>query len=426
MIKKKSNHVPLLFLMGMLIVSIDIINVDLGGIKLKLAYVGFSGYLVVFSYFYGLSLNRRNSIVAIVFLISFLPSLIFSTNLKISIAFYAGTFMCIVIMLTFAKMTEKIGEGVIDLAMKFYRFTVLLTAVLVLFRVHERGHFLFYEASYYAIALIPYYCITFYRMFVFGIKFARIDLILIFFAIILSQSVSMVLWIFLSFFLLYLKYSRIRFFHVASVFFVSFMLIYILYLYNIRVKNIVDALVHVFDDPSQYLNIFILVGGNRLQRVFIAYDAFMAHPWFGVGIGALRDYSTLHFSTDNFNLDGLTASDFSADINATNVFMEVAAEAGIIGLVGFLLVLVFVGTRRGNNEALRPLLLSFYVTMTALIIESSYLRPYVWALYGIIIGISSIRDGGNLKHALMPRSLKENIDDEHESRASHLFPADVR
>jgi len=52
MIEKKINHLPALFLFGLLLVCIDIVNIEMGGFKLKLAYVGFSAYLVGFCYFY--------------------------------------------------------------------------------------------------------------------------------------------------------------------------------------------------------------------------------------------------------------------------------------------------------------------------------------------------------------------------------------
>ncbi|MET0323215.1 MAG: O-antigen ligase family protein, partial [Duganella sp.] len=337
-----------------------------------------------------------------------IPSLLFSTNIKVSVAFYAGTFMCIVIMLIFAKMTKLIGGGIVDLMLVFYRFSVLLTAVFVILRLQERGHFLFYEASYYAIALIPYYCITFYRMFNFGFKSCITDILLILAAIILSQSVSMVLWVAASFMFLYFKSGQARFSHFVYVSIVSLIFLFLLYQFNDRTKGIVEALSGMFREPGQYLNVLILVGGNRLQRVFIAYDAFVTHPWFGVGIGALKAYSIMNFSTDSFDLDGLTASDFTADMNATNVFMEVAAEAGVVGLIGFLMVLAFIHSRQENGDILRPFKIAFYITMLSLLIESSYLRPYVWALYGVIIGLSSIRDSKSLECALMPAGLRRS------------------
>jgi len=348
-------------------------------------------------------------IVAVIFLLSFLPSLWNTTNLKSSVAFFAGTFICLTIMLIFAKMTAKIGASFVGLMILFYRFSVFLTAALVFSRIQDRGHFLFYEASYYAIALIPYFCIVFYRMFYFGLRNVLLDLFLILAAIFLSQSVSMFLWCFISLILFYFISGRAKIIHIPIAVFSLLVFIFFIYNVNTRARYILNASVDVVNNPSQYLNILVLVGGNRLQRVFIAYDAFLSHPLFGVGIGALRDYSAKNFNIDDFYLNGLTASDFSEDTNATNVFMEVAAEAGIVGLLGFLLVQVFIWKKNGNAEILRPFKIAFYVTMASLLIESSYLRPYVWALYGIIIGISSIKDNESLKWALVPARLKKGM-----------------
>jgi hypothetical protein len=37
-----------------------------------------------------------------------------------------------------------------------------------------------------------------------------------------------------------------------------------------------------------------------------------------------------------------------------------------------------------------PFRIALWVTMLSLMIESSYLRPYVWMLYGISLGLSSL------------------------------------
>lgn len=409
MIGKKINHLPALFLFGLLLVCIDIVNIDMGGFKLKLAYVGFSAYLVAFCYFYELNFNRNNMIIAMILLLSFFPSLLNTTNFKSSIAFYAGTFICLMIMFIFAKMTEKIGASFVELMILFYRFSVFLTAALVFSRMQERGHFLFYEASYYAIALIPYFCIVFYRMFNFGVRNVLFDIFLILAAISLSQSVSMFLWCFISFISFYFISGRAKLIHIPIILVFLIIFLFSIYNVNLRAKYILIASIDIINDPGKYLNILILVGGNRLQRIFIAYDAFLSHPLLGVGIGALRDYSTKNFSIDDFYLNGMTASDFSESTNATNVFMEVAAEAGVVGLIGFILVQVFICKKNGNREILLPFKIAYYITMTSLLIESSYLRTYVWALYGIIIGISSIKDDENLRWALVPNRLKRRM-----------------
>lgn len=387
--QNKINHLPLLFLMGLLLACSDLANVGMGAFKIKLAYIGFFAYFIIFTHGYGFKFNWKNACISIALMASFLPSLIFSYNVKTSMAFFIGTMMCIVVMLIFAKMTAKLGLQTISLLVIFYRFSIVLSILLVLMGIQERAHFLLYEPSYYAIALIPYYCIAFYRLFHIGWKLAILDITFILAAIFFSQSISMVLWCFLSFLTLYFTSGKVNFLHVLGIFLLFLVAILVIASFDKRTAAIVMSVVEVVNDPSKYINLFVLIGGNRLQRVFIAYDAFLMHPIFGIGIGALKEYSTMNFKLDSFDLDGMSASDFSTEMNATNVFMEVMAEAGIVGLIGFLIVLVFVARKKSSIGIFFALKISFFVTMISLLIESSYLRPYVWALYGIIIGLSS-------------------------------------
>jgi O-antigen ligase len=152
----------------------------------------------------------------------------------------------------------------------------------------------------------------------------------------------------------------------------------------------VDGLFGLISDPSNSLSLLIFVVGNRLQRVLVAYQAFMESPLSGVGLGALKAYSSNNFNADDFSINGVSAYDFIVESNAANVFVEVAAEAGVIGFIGFMAVLFFIQRKKNNHLVLAPFKIAFYVTMAALLIDSSYLRTYVWALYGVIIGLSSL------------------------------------
>ncbi|MBB5608605.1 MULTISPECIES: O-antigen ligase family protein [unclassified Janthinobacterium] len=390
--QNKTNHLPVLFLMGLLLASSDLANIGMGALKIKLSYIGFFAYFIIFAYNYGFKFNWKNACVSIILLILFLPSLIFSYNISTSIVFLVGTIMCVVVMLTFARMTAKLGLLIIPLLVGFYRFSVLLSVVLVLVGLQDRAHFLLYEPSYYAIFLIPYYCIVFYRLFHTGWKSALFDISLILIAIIFSQSVSMVLWSLFCFLSLYFTSGKVKFLHVIAISLSFLISIAVIASFHERTAAIVLSFFELIKDPSKYINLFVLIGGNRLQRVFIAYDAFLMHPVVGIGIGALKEYSTAHFSMNSFDFNGISASDFSTEMNATNIFMELMAEAGVVGLVGFLVVLVFVARKKSDIGIFSALKIAFIVTMISLLIESSYLRPYVWALYGVIIGFSSVKE----------------------------------
>jgi O-antigen ligase len=244
---------------------------------------------------------------------------------------------------------------------------------------------------------------TFYRLFLYGFKSCFADLFLIFIAIVFTQSVSMVGWCILSFFCIYIKSGLSRRIHFIAIFLVIILFFIFAYFLSSRAQIIINRFFLLFENPSDSLSLFIFVVGNRLQRVFIAYEAFMQNPLFGVGLGVLREYSTNNFDPFDFVLNGVTASDFTVNSPAANVFVEVAAESGIVGFLGYMSILIYIYGKKGNEKLLTPLKISFYVTMFALLIDASYLRNYVWALYGIVIGLSSLSPEVSSKLSFDPK-----------------------
>ena len=185
-----------------------------------------------------------------------------------------------------------------------------------------------------------------------------------------------------------MKRLRLRFVLATGISFVIFG--FILYQFNARAQSIVDAISNI-EDWDSILKIVIMVGGNRLQRVLIAYQALHDYPIFGVGLGALKNFSNLHYSADDFSIaGGASSSDFDTQAPATNILLELAAECGIVGLLAFLLLLWYIFKQTKNKPEVVPFRIALWVTMLSLMIESSYLRPYVWMLYGISLGLSSL------------------------------------
>lgn len=403
---RNQSSVKLLFFLAMFMVCLDVISIDLGNFKLKFSYIWFAFYLVIFPYFLGLKIKTENLSISALLLVSFLPSVIFSNSPTTSVAFFAGTCICLIIMLTFAKMVAMAPSKCIEVLFLFYRFAILLTAVLVLTRIQYRGHFILYEPSYYAVVLIPYFCMTFHRGFLYGFRNARIDVFLILVAIVSSTSVSMVLWCLFCFVLTYINFGQARWMHL--VYFLASALFFLVCAYFIdgRTKAIIDGLFGLVSNPSEFFNLLIFVVGNRLQRVLVAYQAFIENPLSGVGLGALKAYSSNNFSADDFVIKGISATDFIVESNAANVFLELSAEAGLFGFLGFLSLLIFIHKKNNNAVVIAPFKIAFYVTMAALLIDSSYLRTYVWALYGIIVGINSLEDIPNKNNFFRPVRLK--------------------
>jgi hypothetical protein len=389
MIAENRTLVSSLFLLGMFLVCGDIFSINAGGLNIKIAYPVFVIYVLIFALMFGLVLDRKNLAVSTIFLISLTPSVVYSTNAKVSLAFLIGAIMCVVMMMAFAKMAEILRERTFDLLVWFYRTTVIVTFFLVAARIQERGHFFFYEPSYWAISLIPYFCITAYRQSLHGLKQSGLDLVLIVLAVALSQSVSMVLWLVASFLVIYFAGGKIKLTYFIWMIICVTIFILIASVVHGRTKAIVREIPAAMENADNALSLLIFVVGNRAQRLLVAYNALVEHPLFGVGIGALKSYASAFFSEDDFLLNGMSANDFTTELNATNIYLELAAEGGFTALAGFFVLLKYVYKRAGERELTTPLKFAFLISMISLLIESSYLRTYVWALYGIILGLST-------------------------------------
>jgi O-antigen ligase len=333
--------------------------------------------------------NRKHALLGTLFVVGVLPSVVFSTDIKTSLQFLFGVGVCLIIMGSMYGLTRAIGMRAVGMLVWIYRITVIITIPLFVSGLQYRGHFSLYEASYWAIALIPYYCIAFHKLLKVGKRAFFMDGLFILVAIIISQSVSMVIWVILSFvgLLIAMRMVRIRYVIVAAMTFV--ILGAVAYKFSTRAEGIFDALWNIADWDS-LVSLLILVGGNRLQRALVAYQAFHDHPILGVGLGALKNFTDLHFRAGDFSLTGMSAMDFETSLPATNVLLELAAECGIIGLLAFLVLLRFIFKQCKNKPAVIPFRIALWVTMLSLIFESSYLRPYVWMLYGISLGLSSL------------------------------------
>jgi O-antigen ligase len=383
------RSVTLLWVVGVFVCFLDYPVIPVGGSALKVAYLVFP-FLFSFVLLHNdLRVNKRQALLGTLFVVGVLPSIVFSTDIKTSLAFLLGVGVCLMIMSSMYVLTRAIGMRTVGMLVWVYRITVIITVPLFVSGLQYRGHFTLYEASYWAIALIPYYCIAFHKLLTVGKRAFVVDGLFILTAIIISQSVSMVIWAVLSFIglLIAMRMVRIRSVLVATM--TSSVLGVIAYKFSARAEGIFDAIWNIADWDS-VVSLLLLIGGNRLQRTLVAYQALHDHPLLGVGLGALKNFTDLHFRAGDFSLTGMSAMDFDTSLPATNVLLELAAECGIVGLLAFLLLLHFIFKQCKNKPAVIPFRIALWVTMLSLMLESSYLRPYVWMLYGISLGLSSL------------------------------------
>ncbi len=382
------NLNKVLFLIGMLVCFIDIPYIPVGDTALKMAYLIFPLYLLIMLYRNRLRLNKRVALVGSIFFAGIIPSVLLSIDIRTSLQFVLGTAVCLVIMSSMYRLSRSLGNETIPLMLIFYRTTIIATIPLVALRLQPRGHFTLYEASYWAIALIPYYCIAFHRLLTQGWQKFRVDGLFMLLAVVLSVSVSMVIWIIVSYVMTSALLGRLKFKLVLGFVLVSSLFFAIAYFTNDRAQRIVSSISSA-EDWEAFLNAILLIGGNRVQRVLVAYQAWHNHPIFGVGIGALKQFTGQNFRASDFLLNGQSASDFDTSLPATNMLLELAAETGVIGLIAFLVLLAYIFRECRYRPQMLPFKVAMWLTLLSLIIESTYLRPYVWMLYGITLGLSS-------------------------------------
>lgn len=388
----------------MVVSFLDYPYFPVGALHLKIAYLVFPFYLPFVLYMSRCSLDRRLLLYTAVFITCLIPSVLYSTALTISLSFLFGALVCVIVMWSFYELTKGLGHHTIDMMVWIYRCTIALTIPLVALGLQplpHRGSFTLYEPSYWAIALIPYFCIVFHRLFAGRRKGAVLDSILILTAIVLSQSASMVLWCALSFLLLAIAMKRLRLKVVIAAVALGASALFGLYQLNDRAANFFDS-VSAVSDWSHVLVAVAFIGGNRLQRTSEAFRAVLQHPMVGVGLGALVRYTTIHFNVNDFTVLGTSVADFDTSLPVTNMFLELWAESGILGLASFLLLIKYV-FKMANIPALLALRVALCITLLSLVVESSYLRPYMWLLLGVILGYRKVCEQ-DLKRELRPLS----------------------
>ena len=379
----------LLAAIGVLVSCMDIPNVAIGGVHLKVAYLIFPLYLPFVLYVSRMRFGATRLGLYALIVVLFAPAVFLSTDIKISLSYFVGILICLMVMETMYRLTMVLRWEMIDVLMWFYRTTVIVTAALVILHLQKRGHFTLYEASYWAIALIPYYCIAFHRVLLKGIRAAWGDALLIVAAIVLSASLSMVLWSLVSFLFVAFRLKRVKLNRIFVMLLGVVVLLAIAYRFNTRTRQAIDDLADA-DSWKTFFAAFIFMAGNRAQRVLVAWAVGWIHPIYGVGPGALVSYAMKHFQREDFTIMGISSADFKLSQPATNVFLQLWAETGIIGTFAYLALLVYVFRKIAKKAYAIPIQAALWITMLSLMIESSYIRTYVWMLYGIGLGIAEM------------------------------------
>ena len=144
---------------------------------------------------------------------------------------------------------------------------------------------------------------------------------------------------------------------------------------------------------------------SRLTEMLAAWSVFVDHPVFGVGPGQYEPvYSTRYMSNPD-----IAFKEIGRARRAHNLYFELAAETGILGLASFLTLVGVIQVRlwrawrrwRGEKEELAGLALGFFIAIcgylvSALFLHLSYQR-YFWLLLGLAAAALHIVQSENLR-----------------------------
>lgn len=131
--------------------------------------------------------------------------------------------------------------------------------------------------------------------------------------------------------------------------------------------------------------------GSRLERLnqaLTGLQIFLAHPIAGVGLSQYGYYyDRYQFVSVSLPIDPVLAKHI-----ANNVYIELLAELGVIGLLLFVAFLIQIW-RQTRAPRLRPLRYGFVSMLLALNAFPTISVMFLWAFFGFVVGVSS-RHGG--------------------------------
>jgi O-antigen ligase len=380
-------------------IGADRLGIRLGGLNLR---VTFPVLMAAFGLLYlrdkaAIAIPRLLSalffLLAIAGAISTINSLVVTKSIGYTIWVFFNFFVIIVLGYNLARQYP--AEKVLSLWFMIFRIHVALvfldTARNVAMGNFERSFLWFYEPSYLAIFLTAYFGSSLYMLLrvgrAYALDFALATLVILFtasatgmfgiaFAVLLNlivarQRLKLFLWSAalgtLFFGILYLFFSETLYFKLLAGFFL---------------------------ESGSVLELVLNRAGNRWIRLMVGWEAFLHHPWTGIGIGgdsAYMEASPLPDASYDYYQPWLDLSGQPF----CNIFVEVLGTMGVVGFIPFIAILGYcIGQAAKllrSDHPLAPIAMAFFVgffcSILAMQLEGTMLRYYLWSPLGLAFGI---------------------------------------
>ncbi len=385
--------------LSLLLVGADLLAIKLAGLSMRLV---FPVLMLAFAFMY-MRTDRILLLPGLAFLFMSLAiagalSTLGSYDAVKSVGYTVWVlfdfFIIITLAFNFARKAQP--EGVLSLWFLIYRVHVLLLlcelGYNLLYGDMGRPHVWFYESSYLAIFMTGYFGAALYMFLRHG-RVWSLDLALSFVGLLATTSATgifgMVFAVLLNF---VLARQRLLLMAVASTIATAFAGALFLFFKDTVYYNLVLGFL-VQDEFS--IDLILSRGGNRVIRALVGWDAFLHHPWTGIGIGGDAAYMDRHPYPELAWQYIYSWTDIDTGQPFSNIVIEVMGTMGIAGLIPFLGILAYAA--RGLFQALRrrhaaspaaiALFVGFFSIFLALQFESTFLRYYLWSPLGLALGL---------------------------------------
>lgn len=153
---------------------------------------------------------------------------------------------------------------------------------------------------------------------------------------------------------------------------------------------------------ANLIDLILLRGGNRVVRAIVGWEAFLQHPWLGIGIGADDVYMDLNGFPDAAWRYIRPWSDVDFGAPFCNVFVSVLGSTGILGFLPFMGIILYAGgmalgqIRLRRNPEIVAMLVGFFSILLAMQLDGTVQRYYVWSPLGLALGMVAYQNRRNL------------------------------
>ena len=388
-------------------VGFDRASIRVGEVTLRFSY------LLFFATFVWLYLSQRikaefsQTLLLIVFTLLAIPSWLISYNPLNSIAYIGWIWVnYIFIFLTFAFLAKHYSLLLYRSVLYSFRLQILAGWLLILLGINlnetifvsrttdawfnaGRAYLLYYEPSFFAIALSSYVAIIIDRLNRLGLKSCYIDLTILTIGIYSTKSATLLLAIIIAVVVSSLT-PKLRSRRILLGAIIGIILSVGAYGYAMTQKDLVANTLHAVitsDDPIRYL---MIRSGGRVVRMTCAWDVFWEHPFWGVGIGAYEAYSrNIDLTYCIRELDYPVWSDVITNQPAISIYVELLATTGVFAATSFFLFLLRILFFK-RLSALTSIQYQYWLGLVIILVimatQANYLTLCIWMAMGIYFG----------------------------------------